>query len=113
MQGGETVVVLVVDVDLSSPVCQQPLQGGHVSITTTLREEGYRINLHRCWRSNVYTCMYIETRSTEGAVRGPQYCPFPSIQPEKRSLEGSIEGRGRPLKCFLVLLPSLLDLHAQ
>ena len=30
-------------------------------------------------------------RSTEGAVRGPQYDPRPSIQPEKRSFEGSFE----------------------
>ena len=34
----------------------------------------------------------IETRSTEGAVRGPQYGQFPSIQPEKHSFEGCIEG---------------------
>ena len=31
-------------------------------------------------------------RSTKGAVRGPQYGPLPSIQPEKRSFEGCIEG---------------------
>ena len=53
-----------------------------------------------------------QTRSTEGAVRGPQYGPRPSIQPEKRRAIlrdilrdlGRIEGRGRPLKCFFVLL---------
>ena len=38
--------------------------------------------------------LHIKTRSTEGAVRGPQYGPFPSIQPEKRSFEGCIEGFG-------------------
>ena len=49
-------------------------------------------------------------RSTEEAVRGRQYDPCPSIPPEKRSFEsvltdlGRIDGRGRPLKCFLVLL---------
>ena len=43
---------------------------------------------------NVCQVIYIETRSTEGAVRGPQYGPFSSIQPEKRSFEGCIEGFG-------------------
>ena len=36
----------------------------------------------------------IKIRSTEEAVRGPQYGPRPSIQPEKRSFEGCIDGVG-------------------
>ena len=36
-------------------------------------------------------------RSTEGAVRGHQYSPRPSIQPVKRSFEGCIDGSGAVL----------------
>ena len=49
------------------------------------------------------TLLLIILRSTEGAVGGPQYGPFPSKQPVFRDL-GHIEGRGGLLKCFLVLL---------
>ena len=46
--------------------------------------------------------------STEEAVRGRQYGPRPSIQPEKRRLVltdlGRIDAREQPLKCFMVLL---------
>ena len=37
---------------------------------------------------------YTNIRNTEAAVQGRQYGPRPSIQPEKRSFEGCIDGFG-------------------
>ena len=51
-------------------------------------------SLRDCGGVNIKIYMNIKIRSTEGAVRGLQYGPSPSIQPEKLSFEGCIEGLG-------------------
>ena len=57
----------------------------------------YFVQLNRFWRPlcAIFLYFFIEhtkIRSTEEAVRGRQYGPCPSIQPEKRSFEGCIDG---------------------
>ena len=54
---------------------------------TTIPNYNNRISIYEPYLNTI-------TRSTEGTIRGPQYGPFPSIQPEKRHFEDCIEGFG-------------------
>ena len=60
----------------------------------TLELAETELRILRLFNDIIVSIKYIKIRSTEEAVRGRQYGPCPSIQLEKRSFEGCIDGIG-------------------
>ena len=75
------------------------LEGGGQFLNFTQTMEKDRQTIHICifpLQKQTELCQNNgnNIRNTEAAVRGRQYGPRPSIQPEKRSFEGRIDGFG-------------------